>query len=203
MLGPNSSSGSCYMSYGTSRNNGNNARNLNRCFGMDFAPEFINTDLLVQQRYWAYNGATASGQESGVCAAIFKIPMFYTVTRSEICMWRTAAGGINLIVWCVEINYTKYSCSVVLIDEYHHNTRPLTESGSIFLNSNIAFTLSVCMLSFSSFVSVVHDNYFIWQLGFYLNRLVDRGIIVWLPTGLAESRREATDDRCHVKREHH
>lgn len=79
MLGPNSSSGS-YMNYGGARNNGNNARNLNRCLAMDLAPEFINTDLLVQQRYWAYNGATASGQESGVCAAIFKIPPFYTVT---------------------------------------------------------------------------------------------------------------------------
>lgn len=114
MLGSNSSSGSCYMNYGTTRNSGNNARNLNRCFAMDLAPEFINTDLLVQQRYWAYNGATASGQESGVCAAIFKIPLFYTVTWSENCVGRTALGGIILNVWFIEINHTKGNCSAVI-----------------------------------------------------------------------------------------
>ena len=49
---------------------------------MDLAPEFINTDLLVQQRQWTYNGATASGQESGVCAALSLVILhvFYKVT---------------------------------------------------------------------------------------------------------------------------
>jgi hypothetical protein len=68
------------MNSGTMRNNGNNVRNFNRCITMDLAPEFINTDLLVQQRYWAYNGAAASGQESGVCTAVCKIALFYALT---------------------------------------------------------------------------------------------------------------------------
>jgi hypothetical protein len=80
MLGPNSSSGSCYMNSGPTRNTGSNARNFNRCITMDLAPEFISTDLLAQQRYWTYNGAAASGQESGVCAAVCKITLLYTVT---------------------------------------------------------------------------------------------------------------------------
>lgn len=46
------------------------------------------------------------------------------------------------------------------------------------------YTVFVCILSLYNFVPVVqgqyhqvHDNYFTWQLGCYLSRLLDRGII--------------------------
>ena len=56
-------------------------------------------------------------------------------------------------------------------------------TGSDFFKHSI-YTVFVCMLSLSNCVSVVlgeyhqvHDNYFIWQLGCCLSRLVDHGII--------------------------
>jgi hypothetical protein len=144
MLGPNNSSGS-YMNYGASRNNGNNSRNLNRCFATDLAPEFINTDLLVQQRYWAYNGATASGQESGVCAAIFKIITFYTVTCSEI-LHVTYSSGWNYFKLLVYRNglYEVCSCSVVVINRRIAPQHTPSDGKLVyFFNCNTVCTLSL------------------------------------------------------------